>query len=164
MFENESIKITRDLLIAMGIELQKDTNVLIDQDTKSQISFDGKFVKANNDLDKTVYVSEYDIKLDPLNPKCTKLMERLFGKFLDDSSSDEIGNIPDVLTYFFDKDEETLKYKLNIKFIDGTSWIGNWYLNKILCYVEAIFSIDGTFIDSFDLSSYDIDQDEWDKI
>lgn len=165
MFDMDAnIEITRKLLIALGIELQQETNVLIDQDTKSQLSFEGRFVKANINPEKALYVSEYDVKLEPLNPKCTKLIERLFGKFLDDSSSEDIGNIPEVTTYFFDKDEETTKYRLTIKFVDGTSWTGNWFLNKILCYDEAIFAIDGTFIEDVDLRIFDIDQDEWENL
>ena len=54
-------------------------------------------------------------------------------------------NIPEVLSYFFDKSEDDTKYKLNIKFNDGTSWVGNFYSNKIICYSEAILSLDGTF-------------------
>ena len=142
---NESIKLTRKLLIAMGLELQRGTNILIDQDTKSYISFSGKFVKANNDVNKSLYVSEYDIKLDPLDPKCTKVMECLFAKYLEDASSEDMQNIPEVLSYFFDKSEDDTKYKLNIKFNDGTSWVGNFYSNKIICYSEAILSLDGTF-------------------
>lgn len=164
MFDlNESLNVTRKLLIALGLEIQKETNTLIDQETKSQLSFDNKFIKANTNPDKALYISEYDVKLDPLNPKCTKIIERLFGKFLDDSSSEDIQNIPEVTTYFFDKNEIDGKYRLTIKFIDGSSWIGNWYSNKIICYNEAIFSIDGTFND-IDLTIYDIDQEEWDNV
>lgn len=161
--QNESVEITRKLLIALGVEVQPGTNLLIDQDTKSQLSFEGKFIKANTDPDKALYISDYDIKFDPLNPKCTKIVERFFGKYLDDASSEDIQNIPEVLSYFFDKsDEEITHYRLNIKFGDGTSWIGNWYLNKVICYVEAIFSIDGTFSD-LDLRPFDVDQDEWEN-
>lgn len=161
--QNESAEITRKLLIVMGMEIQQGTNLLIDQDTKSQLSFEGKFIKANTDAEKALYISEHDIKLDIFNPKCTKLMERMFGKYLDDASSEDIQNIPEVLTYFFDKsDEEIVRYRLTIKFADGTCWIGNWYLNKIICYTEAIFSIDGTFA-NIDLRPYDIDQDEWEN-
>ena len=159
MFDySEVTEITRNLLIALGIEIQRDTNVLIDQDTKDQLTFENLFIKANIDLDKALYISEYDIKLDPLDPKCTKLIERLFGKFLDDQSSEDIGNIPEVLTYFFDVDEsdpEIKKYKLIIKFENGSKWEGNWYINKIICYDEAIFSINGTFMD-IDLRPFDI--------
>lgn len=161
MFDQiDNVEVTRKLLIALGIEIQKGTNLLIDQDTKSQLSFEGKFIKANIDPEKALYISEYDVKLDPLDPKCTKIMERFFGKYLDDASSEDIQNIPEVLTYFFDKlEEDPVKYRLTIKFADGTCWIGNWYLNKIICYDEAIFSIDGTFGD-IDLRIYDINQDE----
>jgi len=160
MFDlNESVEITRDLLIAMGMEIQPGTNVLILQDDKSQVSFEGKFIKANTDPSKALYISEYDVKLEPLNPKCTKIMERLFGKFLDDSV--ELGNIPECTTYYFDKTDTDKKYRLTIKFADGTSWTGNWYFNKIICYDEAIFSIDGTFADK-DLRPYDLEQEEWD--
>ena len=160
MFDrNESVNVTRKLLIALGMELQPSTNTLVDQETKSPIYFEGKIVKANNDPDKALYISDYDVKLDPLDPKCTKIVERLFGKFLDDNSSPDMQNIPEVLAYFFDKNEEDRLYRLNIKYEDGTKWVGNWYLNKILCYLEAIFSIDGTF-DDIDLKIYDVDQDE----
>ena len=63
------------------------------------------------------------------------------------------------MPHFIDKNEEDRLYRLNIKYEDGTKWVGNWYLNKILCYLEAIFSIDGTF-DDIDLKIYDVDQDE----
>lgn len=160
MFDrNESVNVTRKFLIALGMELQPSTNTLVDQETKSPIYFEGKIVKANNDPDKALYISDYDVKLDPLDPKCTKIVERLFGKFLDDNSSTDMQNIPEVLAYFFDKNEEDRLYRLNIKYEDGTKWVGNWFLNKILCYLEAIFSIDGTF-DDIDLKIYDVDQDE----
>ena len=161
--QSASAYITRDLLIVLGIEIHDTTNLLIDQETKSQLNFEGKFIKANTDPNKALYISDYDIKLDPLNPKCTKIMERLFGKFLDDASSEDMQSIPEVLSYFFDKSDDDIgKYRLTIKFADGTSWIGNFYMNKILCYVEAILSIDGTFADT-DLRPYDVDQDEWEN-
>ena len=159
MFDyNEITEITRSLLIALGLEIQRDTNVLIDQDTKDQLTFENLFIKANTDPNKALYISEYDIKLDPVDPKCTRLMERLFGKFLDDQSDEYIQNIPEVLTYFFDVDEtnpEIKKYKLTIKFKTGVKWEGNWYINKVICYDEAIFALEGTFAD-IDLRPFDI--------
>ena len=152
-----STEILRHFLLVMGLEINDDTGVLIDQDTKSQISFEGKFVKANTDPNKALYISEYDIKLNPVDPKCTKLMERMFGKFIDDNSSEDIGNIPEVLTYFFDKDEQTDKYRLTMKYKDGTTWVGDWYLNKVLCYLDSIFKIGG--FDDIDLIPYDVDQE-----
>lgn len=153
----DEIELTRDLLIAMGIEIHPISHALIDQETKSQLNFENKIIKANNDPNKDVYITEYDIKLEPANPKCTKLMERLFGRFID--AEVEMENIPEMQAYYFDKDEESNKYRLVIKRIDGVKWLSNWYYNKIICYVEAILSIDGTFVDR-DLVPFDIPQDE----
>ena len=153
----DEIELTRDLLVAMGIEIHSVSHVLIDQETKSQLNFENKIIKANNDPNKDLYITDYDIKLEPANPKCTKLMERLFGRFIDNEV--EMGNMPEMQAYYFDKDEESNKYRLVIKRIDGVKWLSNWYYNKIICYVEAILSIDGTFVDR-DLVPFDIPQDE----
>ena len=142
---SDEILLTRDLLVAMGLEIQPRTNIVVDQETKNQINFESKILKANNDPNKAVYISSDDILLEPANPKCTKLMERLFGYFIDGEV--EVGNIPDMKVYYFDKENfgDDRKYRLTIKFDDGTRWIGNWYFNKIISYVEAIFAINGTF-------------------
>ena len=153
----DEIELTRDLLVAMGIEIHSVSHALIDQETKSQLNFENKIIKANNDPNKDLYITDYDIKLEPANPKCTKLMERLFGRFIDNEV--EMGNMPEMQAYYFDKDEESNKYRLVIKRIDGVKWLSNWYYNKIICYVEAILSIDGTFVDR-DLVPFDIPQDE----
>lgn len=165
MFDaNASVEITRDLLIALGLEVQNGTNLVYDQENKSGLLCDGLFIKANTDINKALSITERDIKLEPLNPKCTKIMEFLFGKFLDDS--EELENTAHCLAYYFDKlDVETpedRKYRLTIKFADGTVWVGNWYYNKIISYLEAIFALDGTFADK-DLRIYDIPQidDNW---
>lgn len=159
---SDEIELTKNLLMAMGVDIQKGSYNLIDQEDKTQLIFEGKAIKANNDPSQSLYISKYDIKLEPCNPKCTKLMERLFGRFIDKEV--EIENIPEMQTYYFDKDVEIYKvkrteneinkYKLNIKYADGTHWEGNWFYNKILCYVEAIFTIDGTFL-GIDLRPFD---------
>ena len=156
----DEILLTKDLLIALGLEIVPTNNSLIEQQTKTQINFDNKIVKAINDPSKMLYISESDIKLEPANPKCTKLMERLFARFVDNEV--EEGNIAEMQTYYFDmaedqKDEN--KYKLTIKFADGITYEGNWYYNKVLSYVEAILAIDGTF-SGRDLYIFDIPRAE----
>lgn len=162
MIQTESsMEITRNLLVALGLEIQKDTNLLYDQETKSPIFFEGQALKANIDPNKSLFIGEDEIKFDPLDPKYTKMMERMFGKFLEDSEENEM--ITHCLSYYFDRDTEANKYQLTIKFekkmeSDPDRWVGNWFINKILAYVEAIFHIDGTFADT-DLTPYDIDYD-----
>ena len=153
----DEILLTRDLLIAMGIEIIPGSHALLEQDTKTQINFENKIVKAINDPNDTLYISETDIKLEPANPRCTKLMERMFGRFIDNEVEEEY--IPEMQTYYFDMDKKEDKCRMTIKFANGSKWIGNWYYNKILSYVEAILSIDGTF-SGRDLSIFDIPKDE----
>lgn len=153
----DCFELTRYLLIALGLEIQPNTGILIDQETKNQLAFDGKFIKVNIDPQKALYISEHDVRLDPIDPKCTKMVELLFGNFLDANSAEGINLIPEVFSYSFDRDMATRKNRLNIKFIDGTKWVGNWYLNKILCYLEAIFILEGTF-PNINLYVYDIDR------
>jgi len=142
---SEEIYIIKDLLIVLGLEIQSADNTVIDQETKSQLKYDGKSIKANNDPNKALVISEGDIKLEPTNPRCSGLMEKLFGKFLD--YEQEEGNIPEVLAYYFDREEteeEVPIYRLNLK-TTSYKWTGPWYYNKVLCYTDAIFSVDGTF-------------------
>lgn len=159
MFDDREIaRVTRDVLIALGIEVQKANNLLFYQDSKSPIFFESHPVKANTNPDLALFTDKDDVRFNPVDPRCTKLMERFFGKFLDDNA--EEGNIANALTYYFDKDKDDGKYKLTIKFDDGTQYEGNWYINKVICFLEAIFQIDGTFAET-DLSIYDIDQSIW---
>lgn len=152
----DEMNLTKDLMIAIGLEIQPMNNTVSDQDTKLPLTFGGKSIKANTDPNKSLYISEYDIKLEPANPKCTKLIEHLFGYFIDKSVADE--NIVEVQTYFFDRDESSpdgyTKNRLTIRYANGVKWTGNWFYNRILCFVEAIFCMDGTFFDR-DLRMFD---------
>lgn len=141
----------------MGLEVQPGTGIVIDQETKNQINFEGKTLKANNDPEKSIYISEHDIPLEPANPKYTKLLERLFGYYTDGEA--EIGNLPEIKAYYFDRSDDKEKYRLVIKFETGVRWTGNWYYNKIISYVEAIFCLNGAFIDK-DLTPFDVPQEE----
>lgn len=141
----DEINIVKDLLIVLGLEIQPEDNSIVDQDTKSQIKYEGKSIRANNDINNILVIGEGDIKFEPTNPRCSGLMEKMFGRFLDNEQ--EEGNIPEVLVYFFDRDvtdEEIPIYRLNVK-TTSYKWTGPWYYNKVLCYTDAIFSLDGTF-------------------
>ena len=153
----DEILLTKDLLIALGLEIVPTNNSLIEQQTKTQINFDNKIVKAINDPSKMLYISESDIKLEPANPKCTKLIERLFGYFIDREYEEE--NIAEMKAYYFDKDFDNNKYRLCIKFADGVKWIGEWYNNKIFGYIQAILQINGAF-SHVDLTPFDIIYDD----
>lgn len=158
----DEMDLTKKLLFAVGLEIDPNTNNVIDQDTRNQISFEGKNLKANTDPNKTLYISKYDIKLSPADPKSTKIIEKLFAYFLDKNT--EEGNINEVKVYYFDKDTENNKYRLNIKFSDGVRTEGSWFNNKIFCFIESMFQIDGAFMYE-NLNPFDIiyDDEEFDN-
>lgn len=156
--------ILQKLIIALGYEIQPKTNILIEQETETQLTFEGKFIKASIDPNKALYLSDNDIKLEPLNPKCTKLVKKLFEKFLDT-------NFPVHTTYHIESqvDPETnqKKYRLTTRIITDKTrdTIGNWYFNQIICYDESIFILEGSFESPengihVDLTPYDIIQEE----
>ena len=160
---DSTMEITRKLLIALGLEIQQDTNMLYNQDTKSALFFEGLAIKANIDPNKSLFIGENEVRFEPLDPKYTKLMERMFGQFLEDS--EENGYTTHCTTYYFDMDTsgDVRKYRLTIKFAPLTPgvenrWEGNWYINKVIGFTEAIFAIDGTF-DDVNLLPYDINYD-----
>ena len=155
--QTDEMELTKKILYSIRLEIQPKTNALIDQETGTQINFDGKVLKANTDPNKQLYISKYDVKLEPANPKCTKLIERLFGYFIDREYEEE--NIAEMKAYYFDKDFDNNKYRLCIKFADGVKWIGEWYNNKIFGYIQAILQINGAFSHE-DLTPFDIIYDD----
>ncbi len=154
----EANEVARKLLIVLGLEIEKRTSILVDQESKNQLSFEGKFIKINIDHTKSLFLSEHDVQLDFFKPECTRIVERLFGRYLDMESSEEIQNLPEVLSYYFDRtcDTDDDRCRLTIKFGDGNKWEGNWYRNKIICFDEALLRLDEVFQD-INLYPYDID-------
>ena len=149
MFNDKDVAdITRNLLIALGIEIQKGSNILFYQESKNTIFFDNHPVKANIDSNSALFIDKDDVRFNPLDPRCTKLMDRFFARYLEDSS--EEGNLP----------RDTGNYMLHVRFKDWSEYKGNFYINKIICLIEAVFSLDGTFAD-INLRPYDLDQSEW---
>ncbi len=164
----DEINLVSDLLYVLGLNVNKTNNVLLDQETGEQILFEGKNIKATRKPNSPAYISENDIKLEPANPKCTKLMNRLFGFFLDKES--EFGNIPKTISYYFEKedvnDEDSKAVdsyfgpvKLVIKYSDGTTFESNAYKSKALVYTDAILGIDGSF-DNERLKIFDIEDEK----
>lgn len=161
----QEMSLTSDLLYALGIDINKGNNILIDQDTGNPLLFENKSIKASRDPSKPVYISDNDIKLEPANPKCTKMLQSLFGFFLE--KEERAGEIPHALSYYFDdavkhvqidkKTEIDVSYhRLVVKYADGSYYYGNWYKNKGIGYCEAILGIDGSFPPR-DLNLFDIE-------
>lgn len=150
----DEINLVSDLLYAIGINVNPTDNTLIDQETGEPILFKERNIKVTRNAMKPAYISTNDVKLEPADPRCTKLMSRLFGFYLDKTS--EMGDIPNVLTYYFDDNEDGTT-EIVIKYENGTTFISNAYRNKSIVYADAIFQIDGSF--RYDLSKFDLDED-----
>lgn len=154
----EEANLVSDLLYVLGVNVNPSDNIIMDQDTNNPILFEGKNIKATRNPAKPAYISENDVKLDPINPRYTKLMSKLFGFYLDKEFDN--GNLGKVLSFYFDDhpDEENDSCKLIIKFEGGEIVESNYYRSKALAYTEAIMMLDGSFpID--DLKKFDVDDD-----
>lgn len=84
----DEINLTNDLLCVLGLSINQTDNILIDQDTQQPLLFEGKNIKATNNPIKPAYISENDVKLEPVNPRAVRLMNRIFGYYLDKAASD----------------------------------------------------------------------------
>ena len=155
---NDELELTRKLLIALGMSV-KDDGSLVYSESGGPVTCDNMSIKINTFENPTVYTSKHDIKLELLNPACTKLMELLFATFIRDEES--YGNIPEVQVYYFDRlksieEDVPDENRLTIKYSNGIKWEGNPYYNKMLTYIEAILTIDGAFAFD-DLRMFDIE-------
>jgi len=145
-----------DLLYAMGLDVNPVDNIVIDQDTHQPLLFEFKNIKVTRNINKPAFISENDIRLEPANPKCTKLMNRLFSFFTDKEY--KYGNIGNILTFYFDDDLEKGISSLVVKYEGGEVYRTNWYRSKALIFTEAILDIDGSYpINGLEI--FDVDPD-----
>lgn len=152
----DEINLVSDLIYILGFNVNQTDNILLDQETNTPVTFEGKNIKVTRNPAKPAYISDKDIKLEPANPKCTKLMNRLLGFFL--NREHKYGNIPNVVSYYLDDvDKELGTAKTVIKFEDGSYFESDVFRNKAIAYTDAIMKIDGSFVN--DLSIFDIDED-----
>lgn len=153
----DEINLTNDLLCVLGLSVNRTDNILIEQETNNPFLFENKNIKATNNLTKQAFIGPNDIKLEPVNPKCVKLMNRLFGYFLDKAC--ENGDLMKAVSFNFDEaDKEAGTYVLVVKFADGSKFFTPPWRNRSLLYTEAIMDLDGSFPPR-DYSIFEIDED-----
>lgn len=147
-------KLITDLLITLGYSIKSDTGLIYTQESGRPVLFDGKNIKAVKQPDKSIYISPNDIKLEPLNPKCNRLMKKLMLYYLE-LSADE-GELADMVVYSLNsrKDGEEELYSLEVKFKDGSVICTKEYKHSILCYSDIILNLDGSY-GNVDLSYFD---------
>lgn len=157
----EEADLVSDLLYVLGVNVNPTDNILMDQDTDNPILFEGKNIKATRNINKPAYISTNDIKLDPINPRYTKLMSRIFGYYLD--KQEEEGELPHALSFYFDEfvnedDPQDRTFMLFVKFANGTTVSTPNRRSKALLYTEMIFLLDGSF-PGINFEMFDVDPD-----
>lgn len=134
--------IVQALIYEIGLSIDSE-NRIIDQDTMRPIRFMDKNVKGTSDPTKRVYISEYDVKLEPLNKMNTKLMNSLFGLFLDKEQEEE--NIVNFHSFYLDdEDGNTNRTRVVVK-CSKDMYYSDYFFNRSLMYCDAILKIGGSF-------------------
>lgn len=129
---------------------------LYDNDTNSDISFQGKLLKAPINLQDSRYASESEVIFDPFEN--IKQVSTLFGYYLDKLSKLEDINV--IAYYPTEVPVEGYEYNkttITIKFESPNQplLVTQPYFNKCLSLIEAIFIISGDAVDLSQLDSID---------
>lgn len=157
----ELMNLNRDLLCTMGLGVDNNQTIF-DQDSRIPLKFQDKSIKISMDPNKPVYITNCDIKFDPINKSNIRLMTTLFGLFLD--KEQECGDISQVLSFYTEDinssapgtENPEIKTRLIVKCINEM-YVTNYYTNKCLMYCDAILRIGGNFGINSDMTRFDID-------
>lgn len=150
--ETDITNLSYALLNEIGLCIDSKQN-LVDQDTMNPITFQGKNIKAAIDPLKPVYLTEHDIKLDPLNKSNVRLMSTLFGYFID--KEQEAGNIPRVITFYLEDSPDKSSTKICVVCEGNITYWSEYFCNKCLMYCDIIFKIGGSINNRIDLRVFD---------
>lgn len=146
----DEINLVSEVMYALGYELNPN-NIVIDQDN-TIIAFNGKSIKATRNINKQAYISDNDVLLDPINPKCTALMKSLMVTYVTNGFME--GEFPKMITFF--EDQVLDKFYLVIKFENGYVFkTSTPFRCKALLYTSAILELNGYI---GDLTRFDIDE------
>lgn len=155
--ELDELELVVMLLTSMGLSIDHN-QTLIDQETMAQIKFQGKNIKASFDRMKPVYITEGDIKFEPLNRNNIRLLSTLFGHFLD--KEQEYGNINRVLTFYPEEillDDGSRRTKIIVKCEKNEVYESDYFENKCLVYCDLINKICGDLLyNRIDLHKFDV--------
>lgn len=150
-FENIE-ELNYNLLNAVGLSTLPNGNIVDREIGNAQIKFDGKNMKANIDPNNIHYAGEGEIMLDVLSN--LKMSIVLLGHLLDKNKYFDDKEIYSYYTEELEVDCGLKKTQLVIMFIDKSTVASNFYYNKSLAYIDAIFKLEDSI--EVDLSNFDI--------
>lgn len=160
----DEINLVSNLIDVLGLNINPIDNILISQETGTQLIFMNKNIKASKNINKPPYISDNDILFEPINKKSLGLMSKLFGWYLD-TNMNELG---EAKIFYFDEKKENRNEKLDkifpkdpecklvVVFKDGRKFETPYRRNKALLYSEAILRLDGSF-EGENYSIFDLD-------
>lgn len=136
VYQNEP-ELIYNMLNAMGLSTTPD-GIIIDMDLGGAIvQASGKSIKATIDANRVKYAGDGEIVLEPLSN--TKLLVTFFSKALDKYVEE---NEKPVVSYFPEETVNTEGEKINrfgIHWLDQTTYYTDYYYNRCLAVIEAIF-------------------------
>lgn len=139
-----------DLFNEIGLSIGPN-GYLYDQDTGNFIQFDEKYIKASLSPDQ-IYAGRNEILFEPnMN---YKLIDRLFGYYLDKCQHSEDGDIiGGYIAHYTDETPER-KQRVVVKTIEHGDYCSEWYWFIYLAFIDCMFRIAGYVVD---LSNFDIE-------
>lgn len=155
-FFNSIPELYFDLFNEMGFGVNAQSGYLYDQDTGNYLTYENSYIKVSMN-GQQIYAGRNEIVFEP--EKNYKLIDRLFGYFLDKCKNDEDGDILQGLVAYYTEDDQDRKQKLSVKTLGRGEISSRFYWNVYLAFIEVIFAINGYAVD---LSNFDIEP-EFDK-
>ena len=143
---DDPYEMTYNLLNAIGLSIDGNGYVY-DQDTRIHLLYQGKKIKASIDPNNPAYAGEGEITMDLIHDM--KLANMILLYFIDKESN--LGDLS-IVSQFIEEVPNGKLTALGIKKTDGSSIITEYYTNKALKYIEAVFLLDGEkiYLHNFD--------------
>lgn len=145
--QEQEIDLHFNVLNAIGISIKDQ--LLVDQDTGSQLNFEGLPIVYSYDVNAPVFTTEDAIKLDLINN--IKMATYLFGYFINKIVADPEDDVKEVFTFFQIDDSDKGASALSIKYeseeegkVQQTS---DMFYNNVLKYPALILLMSGNFMD-----------------
>ncbi len=139
-----------DLFNEMGFGLRSN-GYLYDQDTDNFLTYDNLYIKASLN-GQEIYAGNNEVIFDPAHNY--KLINTLFGYFLDKCQQSEDGDILQGFRAYYTEDDINKKQRVVVKTVGRGEISSKWYWGIYLSFIDCIFAINGYDVD---LSNFDIE-------
>lgn len=140
---NDIYELMYELMNIIGLSID-NSGYIYDQDTSIRIEFQGRMIKCSIDPNNPCYAGQGEVMFDILGN--VRLVTTLFGYCIDKETAmnPEFSSV----SQFIEDEPSGLKMtSMSIKMADGSTRTTDFYYNKCLKFVHAIFLIYETLVD-----------------